>query len=224
MTTLRFYQKLNYWFGFYLDGKKLLEKRFRIAVLISGGGTTLNNLFKWIDRGDLDVDVGLVVSSTAKSKGITYATENNVPVTVVPKRKELTDQEYSDAIFEPIRQSKVNLVVMGGFLKHVLIPDDFENRVINIHPSLIPDFCGEGFYGMKVHQAVIQEGCKISGCTVHFVDNEYDHGPIIAQVTVPVEVGDTAETLQKRVFAQECEVYPQVIRQLSEVKVSKNQL
>lgn len=192
------------------------EKRFQIAVLISGGGTTLNNIFKCIARGELDVDVGLVISSSAKSKGISYANQNHVPVKVVPKRKELTDQEYSAAVFQPIRQAEVDLVVMGGFLKHVLIPDDFENRVINIHPSLIPDFCGEGFYGINVHQAVIQKGCKVSGCTVHFVDNQYDHGPIISQVRVPVEVGDTAETLQKRVFLQECEVYPQVIQQLAD--------
>lgn len=192
------------------------DERFRIAVLISGGGTTLNNIFNCIARGELDVDVGLVISSSAKSRGISYAKQHNVPVKVVAKRKELTDQDYSAAVFQPIRQAGVDLVVMGGFLKHVLIPEDFEQRVINIHPSLIPDFCGEGFYGMKVHQAVIQEGCEVSGCTVHFVDNQYDHGPIISQVRVPVEEGDTAETLQKRVFLKECEVYPQVIARLAD--------
>ena len=98
---------------------------------------------------------------------------------------------------------------MGGFLKHVLIPADFENRVVNIHPALIPAFCGQGFYGHRVHEAVLDAGAKMSGCTVHFVDNVYDHGPIILQRTVPVLDDDTPDTLAARVFAAECEAYPE---------------
>ena len=128
----------------------------------------------------------------------------------------MDDESYSRAVFDPIRKREIDLVVMGGFLKHVLIPADFENRVINIHPSLIPAFAGAGFYGLKVHSAVLAKGCKVSGCTVHFVDNEFDHGPIIEQVAVAVEKGDTPEVLQKRVFDVECSVYPEVIQKLSQ--------
>jgi folate-dependent phosphoribosylglycinamide formyltransferase PurN len=105
---------------------------------------------------------------------------------------------------------------MGGFLKHVLIPADFEHRVMNIHPGLIPAFCGQGFYGHHVHQAVLDYGVKISGCTVHFADNQYDHGPIILQRTVPVLDEDTPDTLAARIFEQECEAYPEAVRLFAE--------
>ena len=101
---------------------------------------------------------------------------------------------------------------MGGWLKLVVIPDDFQNRVMNIHPALIPAFCGKGFYGHRVHEAVLEYGAKISGCTVHFVDNQYDHGPIILQRTVDVLTDDTPDTLAARVFAAECEAYPEALR------------
>ena len=105
---------------------------------------------------------------------------------------------------------------MGGFLQLIAIPDDFRNRVMNIHPSLIPAFCGKGFYGERVHEAVLAMGVKVSGCTVHFTDNEYDHGPIILQRTVEVRDDDTVETLFARVFEQECEAYPEAIRLFAE--------
>ena len=101
---------------------------------------------------------------------------------------------------------------MAGFLKFAPVPADFANRVVNIHPALIPAFCGLGYYGLRVHQAVLDYGAKISGCTVHFVDNQYDHGPIILQRVVPVEEEDTPETLAARVFAAECEALPEAIR------------
>ena len=111
---------------------------------------------------------------------------------------------------------------MGGFLRRVFIPTDFQNQVINIHPSLIPAFCGKGFFGRKVHQAVIAKGCKVTGCTVHFVDDEYDHGPIISQSVVEVLEDDTAEKLAARVFAVECDEYPRVINKLAEIISNKN--
>lgn len=120
-------------------------------------------------------------------------------------------EAFSKAIFDIVRLAGVDLVVMGGFLRRVTIPEDFVNRVINIHPSLIPAFCGKGNYGRRVHQAVVDYGCKVSGCTVHFVDDQYDHGPIIAQSTVEVKADDSAESLAARVFEAECELYPQVI-------------
>lgn len=144
-----------------------------------------------------------------------FAKEKNIPVHFAVKTKALSDAEYCEKVFAPIRESDIDLVVMGGFLKHVLIPDDFANRVINIHPSLIPAFAGQGFYGLRVHQAVIEKGCKISGCTVHFVDNEFDHGPIIDQRAVGVSDGDDAKSLQKKVFDVECELLPDVIKKIA---------
>jgi phosphoribosylglycinamide formyltransferase-1 len=109
---------------------------------------------------------------------------------------------------------------MGGFLRQLSIADDFENRIINIHPSLIPSFCGKGNYGKRVHQGVLDYGCKLTGCTVHFVDDDYDHGPIIAQASVPVESDDDAKSLAKRVFESECELLPAVINLIAEERVS----
>ncbi|MCE5269058.1 MAG: phosphoribosylglycinamide formyltransferase, partial [Planctomycetaceae bacterium] len=127
-------------------------------------------------------------------------------------RKDFTGQdEFSRALFDRCRQAKSDLVVMGGFLKRVTIPDEFTNRVVNIHPALMPAFCGEGFYGHRVHEAVLEYGAKLSGCTVHFADNQYDHGPIILQRAVPVLDDDTPGTLAARVFEAECEAYPEAI-------------
>jgi phosphoribosylglycinamide formyltransferase-1 len=108
---------------------------------------------------------------------------------------------------------------MGGFLKRLDIPADFANRVVNIHPGLIPAFCGKGFYGHHVHEAVLEYGAKLSGCTVHFADNQYDHGPVILQKAVPVENDDTPETLAARVFEAECEAYPEAIQLIAEGRV-----
>jgi phosphoribosylglycinamide formyltransferase-1 len=105
---------------------------------------------------------------------------------------------------------------MGGFLKHVLIPPDFENRVLNIHPALLPAFGGNGMYGLRVHEAVLAAGSKVSGCTVHFVDNVYDHGPVLLRREVTVMADDTPESLQARVFAAECEAYPAALRLLAD--------
>ncbi len=108
---------------------------------------------------------------------------------------------------------------MAGFLKFVQVPSDFDHRVTNIHPALIPAFCGAGFYGQRVHEAVLESGAKISGCTVHFVDNQYDHGPIILQRNVPVLDDDTPQALAARVFAAECEAYPEALRLIGLGKV-----
>jgi phosphoribosylglycinamide formyltransferase 1 len=182
-----------------------------IAVLISGGGTTLKNLLSWHDRGNLDVRFSLVISSNENAAGIQYANEAKIPVEIV-KRKSFADPKaHSEAVFKLCRKHHVKLVVMGGYLEHLAIPADYENRVINIHPSLIPAFCGKGYYGERVHKKVLEMGAKLTGCTVHFVDNEYDHGPIIAQRSCAVLDGDTPQTLQRRVFELECQLYPEVI-------------
>lgn len=190
-----------------------------IAVLISGGGTTLRNLLDRISAGLLPVEIRLVVSSNPQARGLHYATEAGIHTLVVEKSKSIDAEEFSEQIFGACRAVNVKYVVMGGFLKHVLIPPDFENRVINIHPALIPAFCGKGMYGHHVHEAVLAYGAKISGCTVHFVDNVYDHGPILLQRAVDVLADDTPDALQARVFAAECEALPEALSRLAAGRV-----
>ena len=192
----------------------------RIAVLISGGGTTLRNLLDRIAAEALGVKIALVISSNPQAAGLAFAAAAQIPTAVIERRAYPDEAAFSLAVFQACRVAAVDLVVMGGFLKHVLIPGDFENRVVNIHPALIPNFCGHGFYGHRVHEAVLAAGATESGCTVHFVDNFYDHGPIILQRSVPVLPGDTPDVLAARVFAAECEAYPEALRLIAAGMVS----
>jgi phosphoribosylglycinamide formyltransferase-1 len=195
------------------------DSPFKIAVLISGSGRTLKNFIELAAEDQLPVDIRLVVSSTATAGGLKFAKEANIP-TLVVRRQDFAagaagDTAYGDAVFGPCREAGVDYVVMAGFLKLAPVPADFAGRVVNIHPALIPAFCGPGMYGERVHQAVLDAGVRVTGCTVHFVDNEYDHGPIIWQQPVPVFDDDTAGTLAKRVFEVEKEAYPHVLRLLA---------
>jgi formyltetrahydrofolate-dependent phosphoribosylglycinamide formyltransferase len=184
----------------------------RLVMLISGGGTTLANLLSKIETGLLDAQIPLVISSNPAAGGMAIAAAAGIRTAVVERRKFPSTTEFSHEIFTLCRSENPNLAVMGGWLKLVVIPDDYQHRVTNIHPALIPAFCGRGFYGHRVHEAVLEYGARISGCTVHFVDNEYDHGPIILQRTVDVLDTDSPETLAARVFAAECEAYPEALR------------
>ncbi len=181
-------------------------------VLISGGGTTLANLLTTIAAGGLNAEIALVISSNPRAGGLQIAADACIPLQVIERGGHANDEAYGAAIFAACRAVQPALVVMGGFLKFAPIPSDFVNRVVNIHPSLIPAFCGRGLYGHHVHEAVVAYGAKISGCTVHFVDNQYDHGPIILQRVVPVAEGDTPATLAARVFAEECLALPEALR------------
>ncbi len=189
-------------------------KSKRIAVLISGGGTTLKNLIHCNNEGTLKAEIAGVISSNPDARGLEFAIAAGIPSHVVNWKDVKIGREANRKVFEIIDSIGVDLVVAGGFLKRLTIPAGYENRVINIHPSLIPAFCGRGFYGLHVHRAVLDFGCKISGCTVHLVDNEFDHGPIISQESVPVFGSDTPEQLAARVFNLECKLYPQTINRL----------
>jgi formyltetrahydrofolate-dependent phosphoribosylglycinamide formyltransferase len=189
-----------------------MHRPIRIAVLLSGSGSTLQNLLDRIADGRLAAEVAAVVSSKADALGLTRARNSNLPALVVERRACADVVDYSEHIFAFCRLHKADLVCMAGFLQLLRIPPDFTNRVMNIHPALIPAFCGKGFYGQAVHRAALDAGVKVSGCTVHFADNEYDHGPIISQRVVPVLDDDSPETLAARVFAQECEAYPEAIQ------------
>ncbi len=196
-----------------------MTKQLKVAVLISGGGTTLKNLLDEQSAGSIDVDFRHVISSNPKAAGLRFAEAAGIPNSIVRKKSFDSAEEHSNAVFQICRDADADYVLMGGYLEHVLIPEDFENRVLNTHPALIPSFCGKGYYGLRVHQAVLDYGAKVTGCTIHFVDNQYDHGPIILQKPVAVAVGDTAESLAKRVFAAECEAYPEVMRLLGQQTV-----
>ena len=188
----------------------------KIAALLSGGGTTLQNLLDLISADQLDARVELVVSNNADAFGLERARQRNIQTLVVNRKAADSREEFSRRIFDACRAAKVDLVCLAGFLQLIQVPTDFLGRVMNIHPSLIPAFCGKGFYGHHVHEAVLAYGAKITGCTVHFADNEYDHGPIIMQRAVPVMEGDTPETLAQRVFDAECKAYPEAIRLFAE--------
>jgi phosphoribosylglycinamide formyltransferase 1 len=191
----------------------------KLAVLISGAGRTLKNFIDLAADGELPIDIRLVISSTANAGGLKFAEDAGIRTMVVPRGDFSAgpegDQSYGDAIFSACRDAVVDYVAMAGFLKLAPVPDDFVGRVVNIHPALIPAFCGAGMYGHRVHQAVLDAGVKVTGCTVHFVDNQYDHGPIIWQQPVPVFDDDTADTLAKRVFEVEKEAYPHVLQLLA---------
>lgn len=187
----------------------------RICVLISGGGRTLKNFLELAAEDRLPVDVRLVISSSADAGGLEHARQADVPTAAFERSDYDGPQSYGKAIFDAAREAGVDYVVMAGFLKLAPVPSDFEGRVINIHPSLIPSFCGKGMYGKRVHQAAIDSGVKVTGVTIHFVDNEYDRGPIIWQQPTPVFDDDTADTLADRVFELEKEAYPHVLRLLA---------
>jgi phosphoribosylglycinamide formyltransferase-1 len=190
----------------------------RLGVLISGGGTTLVNLAKRIRDGRLHAQIPLVIASR-ECTGIARTGELGLACELLARKSFDNVTRYSDALFDRLRTAGVDLVVLAGFLSRIEIPADFEHRVINIHPALIPAFCGHGMHGRHVHEAVLARGCKVSGCTVHFCDNEYDHGPIILQRCVPVLDDDTPDTLAARVFEAECEAYPAAIELIAAGKV-----
>jgi phosphoribosylglycinamide formyltransferase-1 len=189
-----------------------MAEPIRLAVLLSGSGTTLQNLLDRIADGRLAARVVCVVSSSAEAFGLERARRAGVPAFVVERKACASRTDFSTRILDHCRQAGAELVCMAGFLQLLEIAPDFLGRVLNIHPALIPAFSGKGYHGLHVHRAALEAGVKLSGCTVHFADNEYDHGPIVLQRAVPVEDDDTPESLAARVFAAECEAYPEAVR------------
>lgn len=184
----------------------------KLAVLVSGGGRSLENLADHIRAGRLRAEIALVISSKASAYALERAARLGLPHRVHRASRHGTPESFSAAVFADIEAAGCELVVLAGWLKFLPIPDPWLGRVINIHPSLLPAFGGQGFYGDRVHRAALARGVQFSGCTVHGVDNEYDHGPILLQRVVPVEPDDTVETLGARVFEAECEALPAAIR------------
>jgi len=184
----------------------------RLGVLVSGGGTTMQNLAACIARGELDAEIVCCIASNTRCLGIERARRLNIPLEVITRKEAGTAAEFSRRIADVLRKHRVDLALMAGFLSLWEIPGDLRGRVMNIHPALLPKFGGKGMHGAHVHAAVLAAGEKESGCTVHFADNTYDNGPVIVQRRVAVMAGDTAQTLAHRVFEQECVAYPEAIR------------
>lgn len=191
----------------------------KIAVLVSGGGTDLQSIIDAVNSKYLDkVKIEMVIGSKEGIYALERAQKNNINTFVV-SRKEYKEKS-SDKILE-LTKGKVDLIVLAGFLSILdgKILKEFDNKIINIHPSLIPSFCGPGMYGLRVHEAVVKSGVRYSGCTVHFVNSEVDGGAIILQEAVPVYFEDDAETLQKRILEKEHVILPEAIKLISEGKV-----
>ncbi|TWT95936.1 Phosphoribosylglycinamide formyltransferase [Botrimarina colliarenosi] len=189
-------------------------------MLISGSGRTLKNFLELVEADQLPVEIALVIASSATAGGLAHAEAAGIPTSVVNRGEYATDELFGAAVFSRCRTAEVELVVMAGWLKLCPVPDDYSGRVVNIHPSLLPAFGGHGMYGDRVHAAVLERGCKVTGVTVHFVDNEYDAGPIIWQTPVPVFEDDTPHALAARVFEAEKEAYPHVLRMLAAGRVT----
>lgn len=192
---------------------------FKIAVIASGGGSNLQSIIDNIENGFLNCTIEMVIGS---KEGI-YALERGKAKgieTFVVSRKDYGNKT-SDKILELAKERNIDLIVLAGYLSILEgnILKEYKNKIINIHPSLIPSFCGEKMYGLNVHKAAIKKGVKVSGCTVHFVNDEVDGGEIIIQKAVPVYFEDTAEVLQKRILKEEHKILPLAIKYISEGKI-----
>lgn len=188
----------------------------RLGALVSGGGRTVLNLADRIADGTLPAEIGLVIASRANVPAVQRARRRGLEVRVADRRDFDTDGAMHDAITAWLTECGAGLVCLCGYLRWFRIDEPLRGRAMNIHPALLPDFGGPGMYGHRVHEAVLAAGRTVSGCTVHFLDEQYDHGPIILQRTCPVLPGDDADALAARVFEQECLAYPEAIRLFAE--------
>lgn len=193
------------------------KRPLRLGVLISGGGTTLENLINRIGDGRLrGVEIGLVISSRGTVRGVGIARAAGLPLEIIRRKDHAGEAGFSAAITAALDGAGVDLAVLAGFLCFWRLPTHWEGRALNIHPALLPRFGGKGMYGLRVHAAVLAAGESESGCTVHLVDDQYDHGPTVAQSRVPVKPGDTLESLALRVAAAERELYPDLLQQIAD--------
>jgi phosphoribosylglycinamide formyltransferase 1 len=190
-----------------------------LTVLVSGSGTTLQNLFDLIDAGQLPAQIACVIGSRDGLPAQQRADAKGVPYHVADRKVSGSIEAQSKRVFELADACATDLVVCAGWLSLLRVPPGYINRVMNVHPALLPAFGGKGMYGHHVHEAVIEHGCKVSGCTVHLVDDQYDHGPIVLQRTCPVLDGDTPGTLAARVQAEERIALPEAIRAVAQKRI-----
>ena len=188
------------------------ERHPRIAVLLSGSGSSLENLLGCIDEATVPGEVCVVVASKENAFGLERARRRGIPAVAVPRKEYPEVHRFNDAIHAALAPHEPELVLLLGFLSPFETRGRYEGRALNVHPALVPAFCGKGFYGHRVHEAVLEAGVKLTGATVHFVDSEYDHGPIVLQEAVEVRDDDTPETLAARVQAAERRLVPEAVR------------
>lgn len=195
----------------------------KIAVLVSGGGTNLQAIIDRIEDGTIkNTQIAMVISNNKNAKALERASKHHIPAQCISPKDFESRELFNQALLNTLVELNVDLIVLAGFM--VVIPPEmirmFRNRIINIHPSLIPSFCGTGYYGLRVHEAALARGVKVSGATVHFVDEGTDTGPIILQKAVEVKTGDTPEVLQRRIMEQaEWQIMPKAIDLIAAGKV-----
>ncbi len=191
-----------------------------LCVLASGRGSNLKSIINFQKKGKIKSKIALVISNNSSSNALNIARKNLIPAVHLSQKKFNSEAEFVDSFLEILKKHHIELIVLAGYMKMVppLVIRAFKNRIINVHPALIPSFCGQGYFGMKVHEAVIESGVKLTGVTVHIVDEEYDHGAIINQISVKVHDNDTPEILQKRVLKYEHRILPEAIKLLESKK------
>lgn len=202
----------------------------RLAVLLSGSGTTLQNLIDRSRAGRRGPEalakepdpytIAVAIGSKPDAYGLERAKRADIPAICIARKEFSTTDAYNEALWKEIRTHDVTHVVLAGFMHMLRVPDNFRHKIVNMHPALLPSFGGKGMYGIHVHEAVLAYGAKVTGCTVHFVDEQYDTGPIILQKIVTVREDDTAETLQARVQEAERKALPEALRYIAEERVT----
>ncbi len=182
-----------------------------VALFVSGGGRSLENLAERVKSGASTANLRLVLSNRADAFALERAKRLGIPTAVLDPDRKLNSEEFSDAAYQLAREHGCETIVLAGFLRLLHVPAEWEGRVLNIHPSLLPAFGGKGYYGDRVHRAVLERGVQFTGCTVHYATEEYDAGPILLQRCVKVEPGDDVEALAARVFEAEKEALPEAL-------------
>lgn len=187
-----------------------------VAILISGTGRTLRDLLKAVDEGQVPIEVRLVIASTPTASGLQYAEFMTIPAEVIERGDYESNEAYSAAIYQRCKEVGAEYIIMAGFAVKLDITPEFTNRVIGTHPSLAPAFCGQGYFGRRVHEAVLEHGVKVTGCTVFFLDQDYNNGPVILQKATDVDPDDTVEKLEARVLKLETEALIEALWLLAE--------
>jgi len=196
-------------------------KKLKLLVLASGGGTNLQAVIDSIEQGKLNAEIKTVVSNNSKAFCLERARTHNIKAIHLSHKMFATAEEFDERLLSILKENEIDMIILAGYMKMLspTIVRTYKNRILNIHPALLPSFGGEGMYGIHVHEAVINSGVRITGVTVHLVDEAYDHGIIIAQESMPVLDNDTPENLQQRVLEIEHKLYPQAIQLFAEERV-----
>ena len=196
-------------------------KKLFLGVFASGRGTNFKAILEAIHDGRLDAEVKVLISNKENAGALLIAMENGILTSVVSRQNFDSRDLFVKALLSTLEKYGVNFVALAGYMKKVPpeVISAYRNRMLNIHPALLPSFCGKGMYGERVHRAVLEQGCKVTGVTVHLVDEVYDHGPIVAQQCVPVREEDTPESLAARVLKVEHEIYPKALQLFAEERV-----